>query len=308
MNAKKFQINVQEYKLSSFSDFVELIRLRVAIYHNARVCGQWTIGSHAEGSTCFHMVTQGDCRLTLPSEGEWILQEGDLVIFPREVAHTMVPLADFEGPQEHLVIADAQDRPGTSMLCGEVKFQHQGSQALLNALPTVFVIERNASSTWLDHLYELIVAESLFIREASSPILDRLCELLMAYALRHFVEHKEHNIGLLALFADKRIGKALAAIHKDPSAPWGLVPLAEHAGMSRTQFANTFKKLSTWTPMQYLAWWRMQLAWRYLRAGESVAEVADKVGYLSEAAFSRSFRKHFDESAGAVRRAGLYGQ
>ncbi|MFT6016542.1 MAG: AraC-like DNA-binding protein, partial [Candidatus Azotimanducaceae bacterium] len=279
-------------------------RLRVAIYHNARVCGQWKIGPHSDGSTCFHMVTQGDCRLTVPSEGEWILQEGDLVIFPREVSHTMVPLADFEGPQEHLLIADAQDRPGTSMLCGEVKFQHQSSQALLNALPTVFVIERNAATTWLDHLYQLIVAESLIIREASSAILDRLCELLVAYALRHFVEHEERNIGLLALFADKRIGKALEAIHKDPSAQWGLVSLAEHAGMSRTQFANTFKALSTWTPMQYLAWWRMQLAWRYLRAGESVAGVADKVGYLSEAAFSRSFRKHFDQSAGAVRRAG----
>lgn len=289
--------------MSSFTDFVELIRLEVSIYHNARVCGHWTLNAQAENRTCFHMVTQGDCLLSVPGEGEWTLLEGDLVIFPRELAHTMVPLADLKGTQEHLLIADAQDRPGTSMLCGEVKFQHQGSEALLNALSAVFIIERNAASTWLNNLYELIVAESLFIREASSPILNRLCELLLAYALRHFVEHEECNTGLLALFAHKQISKALEAIHENPSGTWGLVSLAKHAGMSRTQFANTFKTLSTWTPIQYLAWWRMQLAWQYLRGGESVARVAERVGYLSEAAFSRAFRKHFGQNAGAVRRA-----
>ncbi|MGK0500588.1 MAG: AraC-like DNA-binding protein [Oceanicoccus sp.] len=293
--------------LSSFTDFVELIRLEVSIYHNARVCGQWQLNSHSEGVTCFHMVTQGDCLLTVPGQGEgkgeWALMEGDLVIFPSEVEHTMVPITKLEGPQEHLLIADSQDRSGTSMLCGEVKFAHQGSEALLNALPTVFIIERNESSLWLNHLYQLIVAESLSIRESSSPILNRLCELLMAYALRHFVENEDCGSGMLALFAHKNISKALDAIHKNPAQAWGLVSLAECAGMSRTQFANSFKSLSTWTPMQYLSWWRMQLAWDYLRAGKSVALVAETVGYQSEAAFSRVFRKHFDQSAGAVRRS-----
>jgi AraC-like DNA-binding protein len=290
--------------LSSFTEFVELIRLEVSIYHNARVCGQWLIEAHSEGNTCFHMVTQGDCLMAVPGVGDWTLQQGDLVIFSREFAHTMVPLGLHEGPQEHLLIADAQARTGTSMLCGEVKFQHQGSEALLNALPSVFVIERNESSPWLSQLYELILAESLSIRESSSPILNRLCELLVAYALRHFVEHGECNAGMLALFAHKHIGKALEAVHKAPAKAWGLVSLAESAGMSRTQFANTFKSLSAWTPMQYLSWWRMQLAWEYLRAGESVAVVAEKVGYQSEAAFSRVFRTQFGRGGGEVRRAG----
>ncbi len=289
-------------KLSSFTDFVELIRLEVSIYHNARVCGQWRLGSHSEGNTCFHMVTQGDCVMTVPGEGEWILREGDLVMFPSEVEHSMVALSPQAGPQEHLLIADSQAREGTSMLCGEVKFQHRGSEALLNALPTVFVIERSESSLWLSQLYEMILAESLLIRESSSPILNRLCELLMAYALRHFIEHEERGSGVLALFSHKQINKALEAIHKRPAHTWGLVSLAECAGMSRTQFAHTFKRLSTWTPVQYLTWWRMQLAWEYLRAGEAVALVAEKVGYLSEAAFSRAFRKHFELSAGEVRR------
>lgn len=290
--------------MSPFADFIELFRLEVSIYHNARVCGHWKIQEHSEGNTCFHMATQGGCHLSVPGQGEWLLSEGDLVIFPREVPHTMVPELSLQGPQQHLLIADSQDMPGTSMLCGEVKFQHQGSQALLNALPVVFVIERNESSLWLNHLYELIVAESLHIREASSPILNRLSELMLSYALRHFVEHEERSSGMLALFAHKQISKALEAIHETPARDWGLVELAERAGMSRTQFSQHFKSLSAWTPMQYLAWWRMQLAWGHLRAGEPVALVAEKVGYQSEAAFSRAFRKHFDESAGAVRRAG----
>lgn len=289
--------------MSSFNDFVELIRLEVSIYHNARVCGQWQLGSHSEGNTCFHMVTQGDCLLTVPGVGEWTLLEGDLVIFPAEVTHSMVPVSQQQGPQVHLLIADSQDRPGTSMLCGEVKFQHRGSEALLNALPTVFVIERNESSLWLNHLYALIVAESLSIRESSSPILNRLCELLMTYALQHFVENENCSPGMLALFSHKKINKALEAIHESPAHAWGLVSLAGCAGMSRTQFSSTFKSLSTWTPMQYLCWWRMQLAWERLRTGETVAQVAERVGYQSEAAFSRAFSKYFGQSAGAIRRS-----
>ena len=289
--------------MSSLIDLVDLIRLEVSIYHNARVCGHWEIHEHSEGNTCFHMATQGGCHLDVPDHGDWALSEGDLVIFPREIPHTMVPRETLEGPQQHLLIADSQDVPGTSMLCGELKLQHQGSKPLLNALPPVFVIERNESTTWLTRLYALIVEESLISRQPSNPILNRLCELLFSYALRHFVENDSRSTGVLALFAHQQISKAVEAIHTQPARDWGLVNLAECAGMSRTQFSQTFKKLSGWTPMQYLSWWRLQLAWSYLRAGEPVAIAADKIGYQSEAAFSRAFRRQFGESAGAVRRS-----
>ena len=291
--------------MSCFDDVLKLIRLSVDLYLSARVCGEWSLEAHPEGETCFHFAIQNEALMTVPGVGEWHLQEGDLVIFPREVAHNLTPIADMSGPQQLLSIAQDQNIPGTSLVCGKVRFKHLGSEMLLDALPKVFVVKRDNTTPWLDRMLALIVDESLRTESANSVMMDRLCELLFAYSLRHFVETSEQPLGVLSLFSHRQIGKAIQAIHHAPHEPWQLVTLAQSAAMSRTQFAETFKSLSGWTPMQYVTWWRMQLAWNYLESGTPVAAVADKVGYQSEAAFSRAFRKQFKVSAGQVRRGQL---
>ncbi|MBQ0720675.1 MAG: AraC family transcriptional regulator [Gammaproteobacteria bacterium] len=290
--------------MSPLNDLTQLLRLQVSIYHNARVCGDWKIasGEQISGKTCFHMATQGGCLLSVPGYDNWVLAEGDLVIFPREIAHSMVSQQPQQGTQQHLVISQSQNTPGTSMLCGEITFANPGFQVLLDALPEVFVIQRDASTPWLTELLNLILAESLSSETPSNPLLDKLCELLFAYGLRHFIEHQHRGIGIVALFTHPRVARAVSAIHAEPGREWGLLNLAEEAQMSRTQFAQTFKQLSGWTAMQYLTWWRMQIAWSYLEAGEHLATVAEKVGYRSESAFSRAFQKSHGTSAGAVRR------
>ena len=288
--------------MSGFNDVIKLIRLSVDLYLSARVCGEWRLEAHPEGETCFHIAIQNDALMSVPGIGDWHLHEGDLVIFPREAPHTLTPVADMAGPQQQLAIAQSQHIPGTSLVCGKVRFRHQGSELLLDALPKVFVIKRDETTPWLDRMLVLIVDESLRTESANSVMMDRLCELLFAYSLRHFVETSEQPLGVLSLFSHRQIGKAIQAIHQAPQEPWQLVTLAKSAAMSRTQFAETFKTLSGWTPMQYVTWWRMQLAWNYLESGLPVALVAEKVGYQSEAAFSRAFRKQFNVSAGSVRR------
>lgn len=289
-----------------FNDLTKLLKLHVEVYHNARVCGDWKIETDPQpaGKTCFHMATQGDCLLSVPDHNNWALAEGDLVIFPREIAHSMVSSQTLQGPQRHLSISQSQNTPGTSMLCGEITFANPGFQVLLDALPPVFVIVRDDSTPWLTELLNLILAESLNSDTPSNPLLDKLCELLFAYGLRHFIEYQNSPIGIVALFSHQQIARAVSAIHKRPDHEWGLISLAEEAQMSRTQFTHTFKQLSGWTAMQYLTWWRMQLAWSYLDAGGHVATVAEKVGYRSESAFSRAFQKSHGVSAGAVRRSG----
>ena len=118
--------------MSLFNDVLDIIRLDVQVYHNARVCGDWQIKEHSLGATCFHMPTQGGCLLTVPEEGEWHLKEGDMVIFPKELPHTMTPEYAAEGEQQHLPIKDSQHIKGTSMLCGWVNFRHAGGQYLMN--------------------------------------------------------------------------------------------------------------------------------------------------------------------------------
>lgn len=282
-------------------DVLNLVRLDVEVYHNARVCGDWLIREHTLEATCFHMPTQGDCLLTVPGEGKWHLKEGDVVIFPRELPHSMEPVTSLSGPQQHLPISDSQEKAGTSMLCGSIHFRHHSGDPLIQLLPRVLVVEAEKAKQWLLPLKQLIVAESLDGVAMHSPVLNRLCELLVAYTLRCFAEMQHHNHGILALYAHPKLYRAVAAIHRQPAYHWQLASLAKEAGMSRTRFSELFRQIAGMTAVQYLGWWRMQLAWSQLQQGDSVEAVADQVGYRSEAAFSRAFKKQFGHTVGQVR-------
>lgn len=288
--------------MNNFNDLLDLLRLEVSLYHNARVCGDWNIREHELGSTCFHMPTQGGCKLMVPDHGEWELHSGDLVIFPKELPHSMQPLSPQAGPQQHLAIAESQEVTGTSMLCGAANLMHAGSEQLLSVLPAVMVISGEKAKHWLEPLNTLIVNESLRGADLQSPILNRLSELLFSYALRCFAENTQHPPGLLALYASAKLQAAVSAIHQQPNAPWQLASLAQRCAMSRTQFANVFKATAGKTAMEYLSWWRLQLAWQQLNQGASVEQTADKVGYQSTAAFSRAFKQTFGQTVGQVRR------
>lgn len=288
--------------MEPFSQLLNLLRLQVEIYHNYRVCGQWLIQTEDSGHACFHMATQGEFRLQIPGYPESVLNTGDLVIFSREVGHVLKPVQAMTGEQRHLPYADAQDLQGTSLLCGRVDFQHRAQQQLLESLPQVFIVRQEDSCHWQAPLRQLILDESMGCGSGRSVILNRLSELLLTYALRHFVQHSVQQEGVLGLYGDIRLRRALADMHEQPDRGWTLQELASRAGMSRTVFAETFKQVSGWTPMQYLGWWRMQLAWSLLQKGEQVAQVAEAVGYRSDGAFSRAFKQAFGVAAGAVRR------
>ena len=287
-------------EMPAFTDFINLLRLRVNIYHNAKVCGNWVINEHTLGATCFHVVTTGSCVLKVPGHVETEFNYGDLVIFPRELEHSMLPLGEQTGEQQHLAYASELD--GTGMLCGEVSVLHLYQSQLLDALPPVLLIRNGSETRWLEHLVTLIESESLNQDAANSIIINRLSELLFIYALRHYQKSHEAESGILALYGNDKVAHAIKIFHDSPQVKWGLDSLAKEAGMSRTVFSETFKRLSGWTVNQYTTWWRMQIAWEKLRRGEKVSEVAESIGYQSEAAFSRAFRKQFTVSAGEVRR------
>ena len=228
--------------MEAFSSLMQQLRLNAQVYHNALICGDWHIENESLGQTCFHMVTQGDCRLNVPGHLQAELSQGDLVIFPRELAHSMDPLQPTDGPHEHLPYADAVHRKGMGLLCGSVTFSHSGSRFLLDALPAVFVIAAKEQSGWVSSLLEMIMAESLVPEAGSISILDRLSELLFIYALRQFLRENTEHTGVLALYGHPRLAKAVAALHSNPAHSWSLKELAECAAMSRTSFANNFKK------------------------------------------------------------------
>ncbi len=286
----------------AFSQTLHLLKLDVSVYYNAKVCGNWRMTEHNLGATVFHVVLSGATVLDVPGHFHGVLNSGDLVIFPRELRHTMVSAIPLKGQVRHLDYRDAQDVDGTGLLCGLAQFQHLGSRFLLDALPPVFVIRYQPANTWLKSLLEIFLAENLQAGPASKVIVDRLSELLFIYAVRQYLMDHPHEAGMLALYAHPRLARAIAAVHQRPDADWTLDAMAREAAMSRTAFAETFRMVSGWTPGQYLTWWRMQLAWSLLSGGESTAEVAHRIGYQSEAAFSRAFQKMFGTAAGKVRR------
>ena len=132
MSDKKHNNSVLGYENDAFSEILHSLKGSVDIYHNAKVCGDWRINEHKLGATCFHIVTQGSCRLSVPSLSETTLQCGDLVLFPREIVHSMLPVSHLVGEQQHRSFQDSHDVEGTGLLCGEIRFQHGGFHYLLD--------------------------------------------------------------------------------------------------------------------------------------------------------------------------------
>ncbi|MFC1748238.1 AraC family transcriptional regulator [Pseudomonadota bacterium] len=284
------------------SEVLQLLKLDVSIYHNAKVCGNWHIGDNGQHSSCFHIVTLGRCYLDAPGHYSGQMDEGDLMIFSTALPHTLRPIESLSGEQQHLSFNDSEDVAGTGLLCGDVNFQHRGSQQLLSALPPLLIIRYEQAKPWMKPLLEMVMVENRSPGAVSKAILDRLSELLFTYAVKGFVAEHSDTATMLSLYGDERLALAVKAIHSQPAHDWSLDQLAKKAMMSRTVFAERFKAVSGWTVGQYTIWWRMQLAWDLLHNGKAVSQVAECVGYQSEAAFSRAFKKMFDLSPGKVRR------
>ena len=177
-------------------------------------------------------------------------------------------------------------------VCGFLGCDSRPYNPLLTALPRVMVIHDHASSA-LGAYFRAALAESKSERMGSADLLGRISELMFVDVVRQYLESQPADrTNWLSGLRDQYVGRALMALHANPSRDWTLEALAQEAALSRSAFAERFTQYVGHPPMQYLTNWRMQLATNYLRTGtESVAAIANRVGYESEAAFSRAFKK-----------------
>lgn len=275
-----------------FSKLLSTFRLTAEIYNNSQLCGQWQVHAHSDGLTCFHMVTIGRCRMLVPNIGEFELELGDLVVFPREIPHTMLP---FEGAPETQfktkIFTPDSSKYGTGLLCGTLNFEHQGFNHILDALPKVFIIKQH-DAKWIKPLLMQIQDEVFEQVNSDKNMLNRLSELLFVYALRHHMQQHGAS-GVFTLFASIELAPALQLMRDHPDKNWSLEQFGKACSMSRTKFSQLFKKVSGYTVNEFFTWWRMQLAFDYLRQGQRITQVSEQVGYASESAFSRAFKKCF---------------
>lgn len=286
------------------SEFLIQSRVHASVFASPSICGTWRINTTGMHRLGFHLVARGTCWLHMRGfAAPEPLRAGDLMVVPGDRWHVLSPEIELEG--EDMLLPEDGNGPRTDLICGSISFPDSMAEALLNSLPE-FVLLRTGdgeTDTRLETLARLMAAEARSEDGGRQLVLDRLADVLLVMVLRHTMEHGLVRSGLLAALADPRLSRALVAMHTEPGAAWTLSRLAECAGMARTAFAQRFAAIMGDTPMNYLAGWRMQQADRMLRdRRQSVAQVAEQLGYSTEAAFRRAFKRMRGVGPGKIRR------
>lgn len=285
------------------SGLLVTLRLSATVFRHDDYCGPWALNTSGSKRVTLHIVGRGSGWLHLRHRAPMPVRAGDIIVFPHDAWHVLT--AEPKLPKKVSNLSTAGRGPSTTVLCGFFDFTVSGRNPILSALPEMILLrgEEVAGFTALESLVRLILSEAERPEPGRHAVVDRLCEVLFVMILRHHIARAQDRRGLLAALAEPRLAKALAAAHRDPGKRWRLETLAEVAGMSRTAFATTFRTLAGTSPMQYLAEWRMQRAAELLRERrESVAAIAERLGYDTEAAFRRAFRRIIGIPPGRVRR------
>lgn len=293
--------------MDAISPILDAFHLNASVFERARFCGHWAL-SHAGGEQAsFHLVISGRCWLDrLDGEPPMPLDDGDLLVMPRDAPHRLGPAADIGADREPERRPLATPGEGTGLVCGHFGFDEGTTNPILDALPDYLLIGggETRGNPALRSLVDLLVREAARDDAGSEAMINRLSEALFIEVVRHYVANAEAPAGLIAALADPMLARALHALHRHPEADWNLDALAREAAASRSALSARFRAALGVAPMTWLFRWRMQLARRWLRDGATVAHVAERCGYATEAGFSKAFTRHFGEGPGAVRRRG----
>jgi AraC-like DNA-binding protein len=325
----------------TLSDVLRAIRLRGGVFFYVEGTDPWVVETpcsskivpaimpEVEHLMPFHGVARGSCWASLV-DGEPIrLNEGDLVLFPQGDHHVMSSTPGLRAkvvdpdlyfakrpPQlpftlslteNGMIPASRFDSSGSRLkvVCGFLGCDARPFNPLLASMPRVMRLPGLAAegSSWVANFLHSMVEESTRKRPGGEAVLERMSEMLFVEALRCYIETlPAGETGWLAGVRDQSIGRVLALVHERPEAPWTLQQLADEAAMSRTTLHERFVQFIGQPPMQYLAQWRMQVATKLLRDTEAkLIKVALGVGYDSEAAFSRAFKRAVGVAPGAWR-------
>jgi len=303
------------------SDVLRAVRLDGAFFYAVQASQPWSVEAvaakeltprvlpGAEHLISYHILTSGCGWGGLTGEPAVPLAPGDVIVFPHGDAHVMSSDPKLHGEPatpgrfpETVTLGDGGEVTAT-FVCGFLGCDRRPFNPLLSTLPRQLHLP-GLSSGWLQSFARQVVEESQARRVGADSVLTRLAELMFVEVLRRYIETlPPEQRGWLAGLRDDAIGRALGLLHGDPARAWTLDELAAGVAMSRSAFADRFTTLVGQPPMQYLAHWRMQLAAGRLAAGSAkVAAIAEQVGYESEEAFSRAFKRLMGVSPGAWRR------
>ncbi|WP_028079693.1 AraC family transcriptional regulator [Solimonas soli] len=271
--------------------------LEVSLVESFEYCGHWFENEPPTPQGSFHLIDRGRCWVHSAHLREPLqLQAGDLVVFPRGSAHTLQARRADEAPQPDLY---------STLICGAFRFSSERQNPLLRALPEAFVVRADSGGPAFRELAQVLASSARRPLPGQQALLNKLADSLFVMAVCVYAAQAAGDgAGLLAALADPRLAKALAAIHMQPGTAWRVDTLARVAGMSRTAFSVEFTRRLGLSPFQYLTECRIAEARRLLADRRlSVAAIAEQLGYQSEAAFRRTFKRIEGVGPGQLRRA-----
>ena len=318
--------------MDALSDVLRIAHLTGGVFLHAEFSALWCIASHVTPEYCapvlgsashlilYHYVVEGGFHLRIEGEnGEALaLGPGDVVVLPRNDLHLMgsdlgmppVMSSEIIHPPKNgglFSIRHGGNGPCTRMVCGFLGCDSAEGNPVIATLPSVLKlnIEEGGAAEWIRSTFQYAAEEVAAGRPGSETVLAKLSELLFVEAVRRYAELlPEDQTGWLAGLRDTHVARALALIHRDIGRAWTVDELGREVGLSRSALADRFIRLIGMPPMHYIASWRMQVAKQKLQnTSASLAQIADMVGYESEAAFSRAFKKAVGRAPATWRRS-----
>jgi AraC-like DNA-binding protein len=311
------------------SEALRSVRVTGAIFLDAELGMPWGFASPptstsahllapgAEHLVLFHLLVEGTATARVAGHESVTLEPGDVVVLARGDAHDLWNGTVGELTDASLLLpkilrgAMASERGGgsgplTKFICGYIGCERHAERLFLAGLPPLFKanIRREASGEWIESSIRYLASERSSTRAGRGALLAKLAEALFIETLRQYMaDLPPDQTGWLAAARDPAVGRALAAIHREPANAWTVEGLAKQGGVSRSVFAARFNHLLGEAPLAYVARWRIQLGARLLETtDESVLQIAQSVGYESEAAFNRAFKREFDLPPARYRR------
>ena len=314
-----------EDSVDPLSDVLRAVKLNGAYFYRVEAAGPWSVHSaparelvprilpEAEHLIAYHILLCGSCWAGLDGERQVQMRPGDVVVFPHGEATLMSsdegrivgPLTgSVPARYPNTVLLGPEEGRDTTFVCGFMGVDTRPFNPLLSSLPPYLHLPGVAGG-WLARFPEQVVAESRLGRVGSESVLTRMAELMFVEVLRRHVEQLDASrSGWLAGLLDPVVGAALSKLHERPEHAWTLAELAREIAASRSVLVERFTRLVGLPPMQYLTRWRIQLAAeRLVRSAAKVAAIGAQVGYDSEAAFSRAFKRETGMSPAFWRRA-----
>ncbi|MDX2074956.1 MAG: AraC family transcriptional regulator [bacterium] len=296
------------------AEVLGVLQLRGTVYCQSEINkSEWALQFHPSNGAVFHIIAEGSCWVILDDE-KMLLQTGDLLILPHGNHHLLADAPNSpvcsdiyleHQAQSCLMMRWGDEQPKTTLVCGMFTFTEFNQNAILSLLPSVIYFGAEARADYgLNRVIEALLDEANANRQGKSLLLHRLADILFIQVIRAWLADPTNEAhGWLAGLRDPQIATALSVIHAQPADDWTVEKLAIVATMSRSAFSAKFTELIGVPPLTYITRWRMQLATQLLRDERlSLIQIAETIGYTSDIAFSKAFKREQGDTPAGYRR------